>query len=607
MTQVIDFKSMVTKLRNIDPTSFEDMKKQIVESVQTAPEHEMQSTPVATLRKLSGMPEAKMSDKSIKKVRKTVDKMDDKPKVKKSISKWAKGKFDDPKAAMFAIATNMQKRKQGKKINPPGRESVSFIGKALIDEPKTLRGKLEEAMRTPNFVLENLKYQGEFDVGMKVRAFDHQPGVPGREDKYIEGEIIAVDAESKSQPGSMGYHVKVEKDTLFTKNSRVGKTVFVPYEISMDYDNRITSARPDDEDEAKAMSKMEDSEYDKDGKPEQDHSDHEVNMAQSDMFKAMKYAKEIHDALERVSEREGIEGWVAAKITKAADYLGSVAHYIEHEIYHADMAGEDVNEGSMSDIALDMKQLSDAEFKKKHGKSKEEMKKELSEGADKARAIRIDKMMRANGMDTLADLLADAMHFAEITGLDFGAEVDKAQGYYDDADQQEEGNAYAHTVRKAKMDGKKKGDKVKGPDGKEITIEKDPQHEALVDKTIKTLETYLDLVGKQGDAKLSKATENVRKVFGMEEKAKPDYIDIDKDGDKKEPMKKAVKDKEKKSSGKKMTMDQKIKLLNVGKQVREKAKEHGVQPSQFLGYLVAKDPEKYGALAKLESIIDGQG
>ena len=34
-----------------------------------------------------------------------------------------------------------------------------------------------------------------------------------------------------------------------------------------------------------------------------------------------------------------------------------------------------------------------------------------------------------------------------------------------------EGNAYAHAVRKAKMDGKKKGDKVMGPDGEEITIE----------------------------------------------------------------------------------------------------------------------------------------
>ena len=37
----------------------------------------------------------------------------------------------------------------------------------------------------------------------------------------------------------------------------------------------------------------------------------------------------------------------------------------------------------------------------------------------------------------------------------------------------DEGNAYAHAVRKAKMDGKKKGDKVKGPDGDEITLEKE--------------------------------------------------------------------------------------------------------------------------------------
>ena len=38
---------------------------------------------------------------------------------------------------------------------------------------------------------------------------------------------------------------------------------------------------------------------------------------------------------------------------------------------------------------------------------------------------------------------------------------------------QEEGNAYAHAVKKAKMNGKKKGDKVDGPDGDEITLEKD--------------------------------------------------------------------------------------------------------------------------------------
>jgi hypothetical protein len=37
----------------------------------------------------------------------------------------------------------------------------------------------------------------------------------------------------------------------------------------------------------------------------------------------------------------------------------------------------------------------------------------------------------------------------------------------------EEGNAFAHAVRKAKMDGKKKGDKIQGPDGKEVTLEKE--------------------------------------------------------------------------------------------------------------------------------------
>ena len=37
----------------------------------------------------------------------------------------------------------------------------------------------------------------------------------------------------------------------------------------------------------------------------------------------------------------------------------------------------------------------------------------------------------------------------------------------------DEGNAYAHAVKQAKMNGKKKGDKIDGPDGDEITLEKE--------------------------------------------------------------------------------------------------------------------------------------
>jgi len=60
--------------------------------------------------------------------------------------------------------------------------------------------------------------------------------------------------------------------------------------------------------------------------------DHEVQMARSDLFKIAKYAVELHDMLKSVSEAEGLEGWQQSKITKAADYLGSVYHSMDYEV-----------------------------------------------------------------------------------------------------------------------------------------------------------------------------------------------------------------------------------------------------------------------------------
>jgi len=59
--------------------------------------------------------------------------------------------------------------------------------------------------------------------------------------------------------------------------------------------------------------------------------DHEVQMARADLYKMAKYSIKLHDMLKNISEAEGIEGWVAAKITKAADYLGSVYHHLDYE------------------------------------------------------------------------------------------------------------------------------------------------------------------------------------------------------------------------------------------------------------------------------------
>jgi vacuolar-type H+-ATPase subunit E/Vma4 len=59
--------------------------------------------------------------------------------------------------------------------------------------------------------------------------------------------------------------------------------------------------------------------------------DHEVQMARADLYKIAKYAIKLHEMLKGVSEKEGLEGWVQSKITKASDYIGSVYHHLDYE------------------------------------------------------------------------------------------------------------------------------------------------------------------------------------------------------------------------------------------------------------------------------------
>ena len=90
------------------------------------------------------MSEAKMSKSSIKKIHKTADKIKDKPKAKKSIKNWAKERGMDPEGAIYAIATNMRKRKEGKKIDAPGRESANE-GNLLANPQRSVLVKRDDA------------------------------------------------------------------------------------------------------------------------------------------------------------------------------------------------------------------------------------------------------------------------------------------------------------------------------------------------------------------------------------------------------------------------------------------------------------------------------
>lgn len=72
---------------------------------------------------------------------------------------------------------------------------------------------------------------------------------------------------------------------------------------------------------------------------DKDRTDHEVEMAKSDLFQAAKNAKTVYELIADVSEDEGLEGWVQEKIIKANDYLNTVREYLEHKMLQNETAG----------------------------------------------------------------------------------------------------------------------------------------------------------------------------------------------------------------------------------------------------------------------------
>jgi hypothetical protein len=84
-----------------------------------------------------------------------------------------------------------------------------------------------------------------------------------------------------------------------------------------------------------------------------DRTDHEVEMAKSDLFQSNKNAKKIYELIKDIPETVGIEGWVQEKIIKANDYLNTVREYLEHK-----QLSEDTIEGKRDNFSIDdIKQL----------------------------------------------------------------------------------------------------------------------------------------------------------------------------------------------------------------------------------------------------------
>jgi len=115
-------------------------------------------------------------------------------------------------------------------------------------------------------------------------------------------------------------------------------------------------------------------------------ADHEVQMARADLYKIAKYAIQMHEMLKGVSEEQGLDGWVQSKITKAADYMGSVYHHMDYE-------------QKFEEVSEDMNAIIAKQGKKKHG----------DEYMDKARdlAQKKGRKLTADERDKLRDKHSD--------------------------------------------------------------------------------------------------------------------------------------------------------------------------------------------------------
>jgi hypothetical protein len=87
------------------------------------------------------------------------------------------------------------------------------------------------------------------------------------------------------------------------------------------YENAIFIARADD-------LSAETGDIDPNSHPVDERDPSEIHMAKADLMKLAEYASELSGMLDNVT---GLEGWVASKITKAADYISSVKHWLEYE------------------------------------------------------------------------------------------------------------------------------------------------------------------------------------------------------------------------------------------------------------------------------------
>jgi hypothetical protein len=284
-------------------------------------------------------------------------------------------------------------------------------------------------------------------------------------------------------------------------------------------------------------------------------ADHEAKMARADLFKCAQYSFKL---FKMIGEDQELEGWVQAKITKAADYIASVYHYMEYEMKISEYGSAIENSDMYSESIRRSFQQKLTEAKVQAKKAKADMKKK-EEDLDEERSSTGGEITRSKGVTKHKEnpnRFSDEEHTEPKSQAKSKSAGEKAGDKAHDKAQEKDSKAWgkANPGKQTIMKGgvKSTNEGVFGNDEASLS-KKSPQLQQLI--ALRKDPKYQSSEAKAGlEARIKKQMDRVSldkgevagadgKPVAVKEGKKPDFLDMDKDGDKKEPMKKAVADK----------------------------------------------------------------
>jgi len=268
--------------------------------------------------------------------------------------------------------------------------------------------------------------------------------------------------------------------------------------------------------------------------------DQEAAMARADLYKMANYSFKL---FKMIRDGDQLEGWVQAKITKSADYIASVYHYLEYEMKFSEYGNKIENSDMYTEDVRKQFQRKLTEAKVKLDKLKKKNEKDLDEAFDDKAKVGDTKKTRTG----------------ELTKTDKGV-VHKNTSYKDDGEADEKsGKGKSHAKGQSAADKKNRAPALKqSPKSAKTWGMKDSEKFDNRDKEVKESMAPMNPDGatapppKGKDGQYPVVTSGPHKGKrwsdktpgptnpAMKEGSKPDFLDLDNDGNKKEKMKDAA-------------------------------------------------------------------